>query len=206
MNLDLDPRAKAVLGEEGPWGRHLALAWRACAEPALAGDLPPDPTPEHRHGDTSYDLAAYWGPLLHLLFFGLGWQRPDLGLARWTQMGRPTDDPVLNIVNRWYGSRIDDFLAWTAISNDIQKPGEQLAREGPYRRANSERVPDLFPDRRSAPDWIAVWDGGGDPLHLTSHALTPTYPSEGGFGSRQHRQPTGEGPERMTMMKSREVV
>lgn len=199
MNWDLEPRAEAVLGNEGPWGRHLALAWRACAEPALAGALPPEPTPD-RPGEMSGDLVAYWGPLLHLLIFGLGWQRPDLGLARWTQMGRPTDDPVLNIVNRWYGKKIDDFLAWTAVSTDVQLLGERLAQEGPYRLVSTERVVDLFPERRSASDWTAVW-GEGDPLHLTLHALSPiTYPTERSLDARHHTQPPNDGPERMTIV------
>ena len=46
---------------------------------------------------------AYWAPLLHLLVYGLGWTRPDLGLAAWRDHRWPLDEPILRVVDRWWG-------------------------------------------------------------------------------------------------------
>jgi hypothetical protein len=129
---------------------------------------------------------AYWAPLLHLLCFGLSWTRPDVGIARWSQLGRPLDDPVLRVINRWWGSHIEDFLAWAAVTPTLVDLGEEIVERGHYNRFNRDRLPDAFGERRRDPAWLATWDGGVDQLHLTRHALTPIEYPERGITSRQH--------------------
>ena len=44
--------------------------------------------------------------------FGLGWARPDLGITRWIDLGRPIEEPVLRAVQRWWGQDAEGFVAW----------------------------------------------------------------------------------------------
>ena len=188
-----NPEAVRAFGDAGPWVRHLPLAWHAANLPAgLDVPLPADPTIEFMrckisggdeddysrlHGDT----LAYWTPLLHLLCFGLGWTRPDLGLVRWMDHGSPTEDPILRLVNRWWGQeRLLDFLAWAATTPALVNFGRQIATSGNHRRFTEDRLPDRYADRRREANWQAVWGGGTDPLHLIGHCATPmTFPGEG---------------------------
>lgn len=175
------PEAERALGDQGPWVRHLALAWQAANMPAgLNIPLPPDPTAAYARLDlpgssewsrSHEDVIAYWAPLLHLLSFGLGWARPDLGLARWLEEGAPTADPVLRVVHRWWGpERVTDFLAWAATTDTLVNFGRQLAEAGPYRHFDDEPLHDRYGERRHQPAWQTVWGGGTDPLHLVTHA------------------------------------
>jgi hypothetical protein len=183
------PQAEQTFGDEGPWIRHLQLAWHAANLPAgVAIPLPPDPTEAMTRykatgaGDLDRlhaDVLAYWTPLLHLLCFGLGWSRPDLGLARWVERGAPTDDPILCLVARWWGpERVNDFLAWASVTDTIVKLGRQIADTGGYRRFDDQPLPDRYRPQRQTPSWQAVWAGDCDPLHLSGHCVSPmTYPT-----------------------------
>jgi hypothetical protein len=118
---------------------------------------------------------AYWGPLLQLLVFGLGWRRPDLGLERWHDLGQPTDDPILAVVNRWWGRHMPDVLAWAGNSPAFATAGQGLHVDhgGP----GSGKVDRKYLlARREDPRWKRVWAGGSDPMHLVSHAMAPSQP------------------------------
>ena len=114
---------------------------------------------------------AWWAPLLQLLFFGSGWVRPDLGLARWFDLGQPDDDPVLKIVKRWWGSQVLDVLAWSSCTNTLT---EMAAQVGTVTHTAAQRisVPDRWPERRREPNWGSVWGSGSDPMHLSVHTLS----------------------------------
>lgn len=184
-------QARQVFGDQGPWVRHLALAWHAAnVPPGLDVPLPLDPTTEIARckadgiGDLDRlhgDLIAYWAPLLHLLCFGLGWSRADLGLARWLERGAPTEDPLLRVVDRWWGrERVLDFVAWAATNETVIGFGSRIAETGGYRRFDEAPLPDRYHEQRRKPAWQAVWAGGTDPLHTVGHSAVPvTYPDEG---------------------------
>ena len=84
----------AAVGDSGPWVWWLPLAWRAAADPSGNHPVPPPPNAQVSIFATSSQHAhaiAWWSPLLNLLFFGSGWVRPDLGLARWLELGQPIE-------------------------------------------------------------------------------------------------------------------
>src|SRR4051794_17938997 len=41
-----------------------------------------------------------------------GWTRPDIGVTRWLQGGRPTDQPALAVLDRWWGEEALALSAW----------------------------------------------------------------------------------------------
>ena len=149
--------------------RYLPLAWQMAADPDGKHAPPPPPRPPYHHGG----LIAWWSPLAQLVMYGLGWAYPVRGLARWDQTGRPTDEPVLAAVQRWWGSHLDDYLAWGAGN----KPGEY---EGPDLSLGRQQVPvrgTLFQQywhRTVDQDWIDVWGHPGDNrFHLPLHTRIP---------------------------------
>lgn len=183
--------SEAAAGESGAWSRWLPRAWTAVADHHGAHPPPPLPTrmggrrnAEERDprtsqaGGTHEDLLAYWVPLLHLLVFGLGWVRPDLGLERWIQQGRPTQDPVLAVVERWWGPHVEDLLAWASDPIPLQQHvASVVAQEVRTKQPSTVRVSDRWQRRRADPNWQAVWGGGWDAMHLTRHFAVPLWGS-----------------------------
>jgi hypothetical protein len=164
--------SKPALGDSGPWAWWLPLAWRAVADPAGRHPLPKPPTGRYPFGDDGGPkslayMIAWWAPLLQLLFFGLGWVRPDLGLARWIELGQPTEDPVLRTVQRWWGPRLLDYLAWAARSELLVQRAVAIG-EVTHTSVSRVELPELWADRRRSPEWQQTW-GEGD-LHLSFHA------------------------------------
>ena len=143
---DRSEYSRAALGGGGPWIWWLPLAWRAVADPHGEHPLPPAPDPLRHDGDDHPSnhpyVLAWWAPLLQLLFFGSGWVRPDLGLARWFGLGQPDDDPVLKIVNRWWGAQVLDVLAWSSCANTLTDMAAQISNAT---HTTAERIP--LPDR-----------------------------------------------------------
>ena len=170
--------SSTAVGDRGPWVWWLPVAWRAVADPHGEHPLPPVPPPLGHGGDdhpASHPyVLAWWAPLLHLLFFGSGWVRPDLGLARWFDLGQPTDDPVLKIVKRWWGSQVLDVLAWSSCVNTLT---EMAAQVSTVTHTTAERIPlpDRWAERRREPNWRSVWGCGSDRMHLSVHALSPVW-------------------------------
>lgn len=111
--------------------------------------------------------------------FGLGWTRPDIGLARWREMEYPHKEPILDLVLQWWGpERVEDYLAWAAVSRPFGAVQHELA-ERLYREPDVRELRDdpAFERRRATREWQGIWGGGWDPLHLTGHLLAPmTYP------------------------------
>jgi hypothetical protein len=193
------PYSPAAAGESGPWGAHLGRAWGAAADPAGEHPAPPTPVlmddPEADLGSHHAELLAYWGPMLHLLVFGLGWTRPDLGLQRWHEMGQPTEHPILAVASRWWGPFIPDVLAWAGNSDRLASAGVhltpggmQLAPGGAHlgpgsgRSPSSAKVDDRWLEvRRSDPHWQRLWSGG-DPMHLADHVGPPAEENSGAPG------------------------
>lgn len=216
---------EAAFGDQGPWVRHLALAWHACSVPDVDVPLPTDPTEAFaaaaagtlapdRYSQLHEELIAYWAPLLHLLCFGLGWTRADLGLMRWLEQGAPVDDPILRVVRRWWGTRrLTEFVSWTAVSPTVLELGREIAQRGQYPHFDDTRAPDSdhLQQARLAHTWQRVWGDSGDPLHLKHHCVTPI-----GFPHSSSRRPfdpvphwphdDGNGVPRMAVVTDRYVA
>jgi hypothetical protein len=173
---DRSDYSAAAVEDSGPWVWWLPLAWRAVADPTGNHPVPPPPStrePVHVGGGDQHAYAiAWWSPLLHLLFFGSGWVRPDLGLARWLELGQPDEDPVLRVVARWWGPYLADLLAWAGRGQELRNAAMQIgnALQTPV---NDVPLPDHWADRRQSREWQNVWKVGSDELHLRPHAQGP---------------------------------
>lgn len=171
---DRSEAVQALCGDNDPWNRHLATAWRACAEPGL-GDYPHCPR-QRVHGDGSSFEAhiAFFAPLLHLLMYGIGWSRPALGLARWIEQDRPTDEPVLAVVDRWWGREVDSFVAWLAGAPHARDHLRE-ALTGVPSPDEGRPTPELtaYDGARASEEWSSIWGGGSDPMHLSGHVYGP---------------------------------
>ncbi len=187
-------------GDQDPWVRHLPLAWRACAEPSV-GDYPHHPRPRIENDWSSFEAhIAFFSPLLHLLLYGLGWSRPALGLARWIEQGRPTEEPVLAVVDRWWGREVDSFVAWLAGAPNVRDnlretmtglPSSDEGRRTPYL--------DAFNRLRTSEEWLSVWGGGWDEMHLSGHVLAPLTESKSA-PRFAHASTTGSAVPRAVLM------
>ncbi|MEU4692282.1 hypothetical protein [Actinoplanes sp. NPDC023714] len=137
---------------------------------------PPVPASMRQDGTDKTELIAFWAPMLHLLVFGLGWRRPDLGLERWYETGEPPIHPALSVFSRWWGPHIEDVLAWAAASTKMAAAGESLLTE--WQPSDDRRVQaNWLASRRDDRNWLRVWGGDGDALHLSDHAKSPRWDS-----------------------------
>jgi hypothetical protein len=167
--------SEAAIGDAGPWVWWLPLAWRAVTDPLGEHALPPPPRLVRPDDNDSHAYRlAWWGPLLHLLFFGNGWVRPDLGLARWLALGQPDSDPVLKIVKRWWESRVTEVLAWSSCLDTLTQMAERVS-DATHTSIRHVPLPDRWADSRKSPAWTNAWAGGTDSMHLGTHALTPVW-------------------------------
>lgn len=175
---DWPNRSHAAVGDSGPWVRWLPLAWQAAADPGTPAVFPDHAVRPRGETDPLRDpdleRNAYWAPLFQLTSFGLGWERPDIGLSKWLDAGRPREHPILRVVDDWWGDRVTEAIAWT------QSP-EQSGFEALLGGINSElctdvptgQLADSYSAQRNSLEWRQVWGGGSDPLHLGGHANTP---------------------------------
>lgn len=186
MSWDMSPAVSREMGDSGPWVRQIRDAWQAAASDAIAPNLPRDPTNAYlKHLATARApdldaaqarLLAYWNPLLHLLMYGLGWARADVGLLRWRELGYPTTDPVLRVVAQWWNTeRLEDFAAWATTSDRFEIMAGEIRRaaHAPATPVTYPEIPSALGLRTREPAWCRVWSTGSDLLHLRGHAMTP---------------------------------
>lgn len=186
--VSTDVYSETALGESGDWVRHLALAWRAAADP---GGHHPVPVRPHQHGNIGLgDRIAWWCPLLHLVVYGLGWPRPDLGLARWWEAGRPTEDERLALLNRWWGEATPEMIDWALESQSMRNLCDWVAQSTGTN--TSMDTPESFGIAGSS---RSRWGPDSDPMHLSFHAATPigtpTVPGEFVVGQQPTRSHSG---------------
>lgn len=127
LTWDVTSAQQAALGDAGPWVGYLPWAWRASVDQRTAGHpVPLSPQRPHYGVEAA---ASTLSPLLHLLTYALGWSRPDVGLLRWQQAGRPVDNPVLALVERWWGERSVEELVTFARQSHVfaRSTGPQFA-------------------------------------------------------------------------------
>lgn len=164
-----------ALGDQGCWTWWLPLAWHAVVDPGASIEFPPSPErAPGREVDLLYYRAAYWAPLFHLTCFGLGWQRPDLGLARWLEQGAPTDDPILRVIGQWWGVGVENMLAWTTDPNTafpllVGSVDAVIGMQSP-----KTALRDRWKELRQTQEWGQIlWGPDPDGMHLQLHGITP---------------------------------
>lgn len=133
----------------------------------------------HEHENLSQRLLSgspmqVWTGILHLLYLGLGWENPGLGLKSWRLEGFQNGlHPVLDLVWEIAG---DDTVALELFLRNCSL--EMNRGQGPYSGAGGKRERDDFEswakdhlrDRRLSSLGTGVLPvGGWDPLHLSTH-------------------------------------
>ncbi len=188
QNGDLPGYSQAALGDSGPWTWFLPPAWHGVVDPTPPHQIPYAPPQSGktylRPHDEHYYRIAYWSPLLHLTFFGLGWQRPDRGLLRWLQEGQPTDNPILAQIDRWWGPSVEQFIAWAATPTNSYSGFLNILADvdgGSGLRTDRTVLPDQWREMRETPSWQETW-GVGDSMHI-GHATSPVHPSYAALAS-----------------------
>lgn len=161
------------MGDDDPWTRHIPTAWQAASTASPVVTLPRRPGREATHDE----LAAWWCPLLHLLIYGLGWRRPDRGLAAWQAKRWPLEDPILRLVDNWSGQDgVLDFLAWVALRGGVQIDFSPYLDHGIEAASTpADRLPDTsaLSKRRESSDWRRSWGAESAPLRLMDHVGGP---------------------------------
>lgn len=169
MHFDTDdnPWSDAACGE-GYWPGHwVPQAWFMGADPGGNHHAPKRP------GHLSGLLPSWWIPLLQLTMFGLGWRWPARGLAHWDRMGRPTEEPILDTIEQWWGPVLGDFIAFADAPHSVD-----IELGSGHERATAPPTDSLlspFGALRRERRWLESWGGGTDPLHLSSHVYTPIH-------------------------------
>jgi hypothetical protein len=142
--------------------------WHALADPAGTHVFP-------LHAEELEEDCSRWGPALHLLAYSLGWPRIDLGLQRWWDAGRPTDDPRLEFVERAWGDDTVKLLAWCQTSDHFVTFAQAVATEtgtigGPPAPVGLTDEVRRLAATSTTPEGLGP---GGDALHLSIHGLSP---------------------------------
>ena len=157
-------------GADPRWGWALPWVWQALSRPATL--LRPPATPTVR--SSVFDAAAYWVPALHLLRYGLGWTRPDQGLAAWLEADRPLDDPALTLLDQVWArdGQLEWLLEW--LIQQAPTPSGAVIDWRPLEPWRRQVIAQA--ERSGIPNPCT---GGTDPLHLSLHAGGPEEGSPG---------------------------
>ena len=152
------------LSLDGPWASWLPSAWLAASTPAATAVVPTAPSTADC---PMADAIAWWTPLPHLLGYAFGWDDYALGLRAWQELGRPTQDPRLALIERWWGPSVEAFAFWISSLRD-----QDSDTADPYPRYASVH----WEQQGRLPIVQSLLTGGWDPLHLHAHAPIPERP------------------------------
>ena len=193
MTDDVTARQRAVYGDSGPWVKHLAHLWQGFEEYLKAGQgvvsWQPPKYPDPQRLD---ELISWWAPLLHATIYGLGSARPVASLAQIAD--DPTfevSDPRIRLIRDWWGPHLSGFVAWgyaTGMEGHLQLPDAPVASYGSVQTLNDEAL------RAAAASVGLGFDGGWDPLHLTSHVGVPRATMSDGEGPQVDLGSHGTSP------------
>lgn len=155
--------------------RWLPRAWAQGAEGI--------PAPLTARSDAAELMLAHWAPLLHLLTWGLGWVRPDIGLSEWRRAGGGENDPILGLLDSWWlPSQLDDFLAWASFSGALTDFAQDFVRERPDLKISEAEMVRPVPvekhvlERLDSPRWREAWEAH-DPYRIVEHLRIGWWPS-----------------------------
>lgn len=154
------PRRRRPPRRQREWGFAIPWTHQALANPKTRTPFVRAP----EAGDNSWPIAlGYWESVLHLLVYGFGWSRPDLGLQWWYDNNRPTDDTKLALLDElWYADgQLEWFAAWLWTTGPATTSGtptttrliewSDLTPAGPVRSADkSKRLGHHRPTQSSA--------------------------------------------------------
>lgn len=168
---DLTPRSSSTAESADPWITFVPYAWQLLADAASGNPVPACPT--HRGTGPDNPQIAWWSPLLHLLVFGLGWSRPDVGLARWFCAGRSVEDGILELVNCWWGDRTEHVLAWAGHSPMLKRFGADVHHAVAGTQYDDTPFQDLWGRCRDTENYQRSFGDDGDSMHLTYHCDLP---------------------------------
>lgn len=192
---DYTPMSESLFGDGGPWTWYVPTLWRALNDPH--GPWEPPAKPWERHWsdeDTHGQQIAYWAPLMTLTYGVLGWVRPELGVRRWADAGRPTEGAALTVLDRWWGDDALMLTAWAHAGGYINSYAHDVAE-----RTDTKPGPDLGTDRLLTKEAWSPAPKSGDELllgHFLDHLFgDPDYKSgRADKGRLMHAQP--DEPER----------
>lgn len=105
----------AILGGPHDWFWAYPNVVKALAAPSVAAVVPALPRePDMYDPAKRAALLGYYAPLHLLLLHHLGWEQPHRGLARWYDAGKPTEEPVLALIEQVWGKSgaLDNYFAW----------------------------------------------------------------------------------------------
>ncbi|MBB2893469.1 hypothetical protein [Flexivirga oryzae] len=168
------PSQAAFLGRDEEWVRWNSAAWRSLADPD--GEYPRW-SARLRETAGHIEQAAAVVSVLELAIFGLGWRRPDIGLAAWIELGRPTDHPILALFDDWWGEDIALITTWAGHPDcsafyhlDKQVTEACGLPSQPFQQLRRNTTLEEHP-------WIQKHClGGSDPFHSSLHAAVPVLP------------------------------
>jgi hypothetical protein len=90
------PYSSNTWGDSAQFDFALPSLYGVLASPRSGQPFPRAPKPN----DDMWFACGYWSALLHMMIFSLGWARPDRGLWRWYEDGKPTDDLRLRLLSQ----------------------------------------------------------------------------------------------------------
>jgi hypothetical protein len=189
---DYTPVSRHLFGDTGPWTWEVPRLWRLLADSEGPNQPPAAPWRRNERDDRA-DQIAFWLPLLTLTYSVLGWPRPDVGIRRWMDAGRPIEDSALALIDRWWGGDALALVAWNQRSGRVDHFGKVIASGTASNLGRRSILPPVGPETR----WEHVGTGGSDPLrlgHVVDHLLGSA--DFGGQASSQtgrliHDPPTG---------------
>lgn len=169
--------AGAMLGGQAEWFWGVPGVFQTRASPRAGHAVPAPPIRDH---DEHNQALGYWKALHYLLLYRLGWSHPELGLMRWYDMEKPTDDATLALVSEIWDrdGHLDVYLAWLILLQRKLGPTAFLEAggvgttntastdlSGPWEVWLEKTIEQS--SRTPAP-WFPL-TGGWDELHLTRH-------------------------------------
>lgn len=102
-----------TLGDEINWAWAFPLPYRVLTAPSIGLPMPKAPS----KNSVVDEYFSYWATLQHFLTYSLGWSRHDVGLQRWFDIGCPTDDPRLALLDEVWNKdeNLLKYLVWSSL-------------------------------------------------------------------------------------------
>lgn len=149
---------------------------------ALAAGEAPVPFPRLGRDDSARTVIPYWQAGLYLATYLLGWSDPGAGFKRWYELGQPTTDPRLELLQNAWNDKGQLALLALHCWRRAHHFGGPIGPDGGATMNSSERDPkeflgegwlrsvlEQFPGYRMPYEGGDPYHGGTNPLHLGSN-------------------------------------